>query len=125
MLNKNNVNKDSKEKEDIVIIVFNDKGEIFLQKKAKQEKKYPLHWDYLFNKETLTEEELKNLELIKKIFVDNNTRKQVTVYKKISNKPVSDNGKFFSIKELKEMLKKEEKFTPRLIHALLQFDLTN
>lgn len=129
------------------IIIFNDKGEIFLQKRSKHKYRFPLHWDssvggkvdkdktYLATAIAEAKEELgitvhpKQLEFVKKKLITTDIKEFTTIYKLVCNGPFTlsswevVDGRFFSLKEIQEMLKKGEKFSPCLIQILLELKL--
>ncbi|MCL2791821.1 MAG: NUDIX domain-containing protein [Spirochaetaceae bacterium] len=118
----------------IHLLIFNSKGDIFLQKRAKTKETYPDMWDTAVGGHVAAGEDaytalvreskeelgidLKNAEFICKQLNKDNTETELSfVYKMIYDGPfhIDNNevieGCFFSIKEIKEKLGKNI-FTP-------------
>lgn len=128
------------------VFIFNDKTEILLQLRSKNELNFPLHWDisaagkvdsgesYLEAAKRELFEEIgveTNLKFVDKyLFEPGDGRKYfASLYKgKYSGKITIDKNevakaKFFSIEEIKQMISKDEKFHPECLYALRKYFL--
>ncbi|MEM0360133.1 MAG: NUDIX domain-containing protein [Candidatus Diapherotrites archaeon] len=115
--------------------VFNSSGKLFLKKRAENKEFYPLHWEdvgeHLKPNESFEQAAIRGLKeelgitgvRLEKIAETKNCYPEkncefselwkCTYDGKISeNKKESFDGRFFSIQEIKSMLKEREKFTP-------------
>ncbi|MBN2095516.1 MAG: NUDIX domain-containing protein [Candidatus Aenigmarchaeota archaeon] len=119
-----------------VVLVFNPKGELFLQKRSRNKIHYPLHWTdsvsgWVDSGETYLEAALRemeeeiglkrepeDLELLFKIMVETGKREFVCVYRLVTYDPLKLNraeieeGRFFKIGEIQQMIDAGEKISP-------------
>jgi isopentenyl-diphosphate delta-isomerase type 1 len=136
----------------IAVFVFNSKNELFLQKRSKAKFINPLCWTasvtgYVNSKESYLEaavretmEELGiriesyDLEFMEKTLVKTEPRQFFQSYRLVwdgifrLNPTEIDSGKFFSIQEIKNMIKDGEKFSPsflELFEVLFSKDQSN
>lgn len=127
----------------VAIFIYNQKNEILLQKRSKNEKDFPLHWDFSaagdieFNEEIHhaacreLKEELgikADLKFIKLIPIKDS---EIYVFKGIYNQSFKTNQeveevKFFKREQVYELISNHEKFHPEfleifnLLHPLSQ-----
>jgi len=123
-----------KEKISVVILVYNNKGELALQLRAHNDKSYPLHWDFSaaggINKEedhkaaALRElkEEIGIDSLLEytgeELYTDELCTDQLYIYKTTHNGPFTPDSveveevRFFNKEQIEEMLKLGDKFHP-------------
>lgn len=129
----------------IAIFVFNEKGELLLQKRSKNKWRYPSHWDcsvsgYVDSNEDYDEavvRELKeelditkgilDLEFIFKKLVVSDKREFSKLYKLNHlgpfnfNKEEIDHIEFFSIDDIRKMINNKEKFSPYFVSLFRSF----
>jgi len=124
----------------VAVFIFNKKGEILLQLRSEKEKYYPLCWDIsagghldsgeeyadCAKREMFEEIGVKTkLEFVDKyLFTDGRRRYFSSLFKgrfsgkfKIDQKEVSK-VEFFSIKKIRKMIERGEKFHPECLFAL-------
>jgi len=122
------------------VLMFNDKGEIFLQQRSAKKKFCPGHWSTSAEGHVQTGEsyekaaarELKNalgvslpLTKIHESSYDHyKMRKFLEVFRALSEGPFdlnpneAANGKWFSVAEVREMVRKNELVHPELAHVI-------
>ncbi|MGC9310232.1 MAG: NUDIX hydrolase [Candidatus Aenigmatarchaeota archaeon] len=118
------------------VLVFNSKSGLFLQKRSKNKRRFPLHWaesasrwvdageTYVEAAAREIEEEIgikrrpDELEFLFRFFADFDRKEFVEVYRTVSDGPVKLNpeevaeGRFFSMGEIRRMIEGGEKFSP-------------
>jgi len=123
----------------IAVFVVNSRGEVFLQKRSKSSKLYPLHWDCsasgLVNSEesyleAATRQTIEglgiriepyDLEFMEKVFVKEAPQQFFQAYRLQwdgllrLNLAETDSGEFFSLYEIRKMIEKGEKFSPSFL----------
>ncbi len=127
------------------VLIFNDKGELLLQQRAREDNSYPMHWDFSagggidegeepqFSAEREVKEELGiegQAEFIvqeKCVFptwnAPSNTELDLSIYKMNHNGPFDPDPKeiekveFFSLDKITEMIGAGEKFHSKFLYC--------
>ncbi len=129
------------------ILLFNSKGELFLQKRASNKSRYPLYWDFsaagfVDSGETYDvaaarelKEELgvaktpSELEFVSKELIILDMKIWLSIYKLVYDGPIKieksevDSGKFFSLDEIKQLAESGGKVVPVVISTLQSMNL--
>ncbi len=118
----------------IVVFVFNNKGDLFLQLRSHSKERYPDYYESSVGghveigegyKEAAKREMMEELGILeeldfickKKVTYEDHTR-FVSLFKCMTSKEINiskdevDNGRFFKLTEINEMIKNNARFTP-------------
>jgi isopentenyl-diphosphate Delta-isomerase len=123
----------------VCVLVYNAKGSIMLQKRSRKMWRFPLHWTASasgtvgrgeepidaalreLKEETGIEAKKEDLKFLFKKYIEIDIKLMTYVFKLVVSKAKNnpdwevDSLKYFSIKQIKEMIKNKEKISPFLI----------